>query len=256
MLKRSVATAAALGLACVLTITYFRPPAAVAAEATLSPVWNGVIRQWSYEIIKWSNVYGLDPDLVAAVIQEESGGMPGAVSYVGAVGLMGVMPQGPGFEFRPKAEDLFDANRNISWGCAILADILQQSGGDLSAALAAYNGGWFYATYRVPREYAAAVLHNYGRAVAARNGIDPAIARQWTVAVEINRGYIPSQPLIVENPTTHELIKLGEHVVYDFIDGGGRAHYVKGYAVPLLLASPPPPPDFDEGLLNRVPVGH
>jgi hypothetical protein len=237
--KRLTAGLSALTLACFLFFAHLCfPPRAAASTAALAPSWNDTIRRWETEIINSATYYGLDPDLVAAIIQVESNGIPDSVSYVGAVGLMGVMPQGPGFEFRPAANALTAPALNISWGCAILDDILQQSGGDLSAALAAYNGGWFYATYRVPRDYADNVLHEYGRAVASRSGVDPSIAERWTVAVRINRGHIPAESLIVGQPPALGADPIGEHVVYNQWGNDGRAYFVKGFAMPLTYVRP------------------
>jgi len=144
----------------------------------LSPIWGPTIRQWSTYITVLAETHGLDPDFIAAVVQEESDGAIDGVSFVGAVGLMGVMPQGPGLEWRPTSEELVNPNVNLRWGVAILAEVVRQAGGDLASALAAYSGGWEYANSNVPRAYAASVLDNYARAVLVRNGISPDIAAQ------------------------------------------------------------------------------
>ncbi len=207
--------------------------------AVLSTMWEPTIQQWSSYIAVLADFYGLDPDFIAAVIREESNGDPTLVSRVGAVGLMGVMPAGPGLEWRPPAEELFNPSTNLRWGVAILSEIVRQSGGDLYAALAAYSGGWNHASRTVPREYAARVLDNYGRAVAVRSGISPDIASQWTLAVEIRMGDVPNESLLVlgDQPISG-LHTYGEHVVYSYIDKSGQGYYVKGYAVPLDLIVP------------------
>lgn len=204
----------------------------------LSPYWGGAIRQWSDEILLISERYGIDPDLIAAVIFAESGGQATLMSYMGAVGLMGVMPAGPGFEFRPTADQLMDPYTNLNWGAAILADIIRQTGGDIGAALAAYNGGWDYASRSIPRGYAAQVLDAYGRAVASRNNIPLHIAPGWTVAFEIRRGNIAAEPLILNQPV-YQVQTYGEHVAFNHVDANGRSYYVKAYAVP--VAVPPAP---------------
>lgn len=79
---------------------------------------------------------GLDPALVLAVIQAESGGDPLAVSPAGALGLMQVMPD----KFSPH-EDPFDPETNLRAGCSYLRRMLDRYGGDLELALAAYNAG-------------------------------------------------------------------------------------------------------------------
>ncbi len=207
-------------------------------KSILSPLWGASIQQWSAQIVREANKYGMDPDFIAAVIRAESNGNAHAVSRVGAVGLMGVMPSGPGLEWRPASETLENPDINLRWGAAILAEIIHQSGGDIVAALAAYSGGWDQANTRVPQEYASQVLDTYGRAVAVRENISPAIATQWTVATEITRGHIPVEPLILNEQPLSGLRKYGEHVVYNRTDKFGRAYYVKGYAVPLAVVVP------------------
>jgi hypothetical protein len=157
---------------------------------------------------------------------------------MGAVGLMGVMPTGPGLEWRPSPETLKDPEINLSWGVAILSEIVKQSGGDISAALAAHSGGWDQVDSRVPQEYSALVLDNYGRAIAARSNVSPDIAAQWTVATEIDRGHIPLERLILNEQPLSGLRTYGEHIIYQFSDGNGKAYYVKGFAVPLAVVVP------------------
>jgi soluble lytic murein transglycosylase-like protein len=80
---------------------------------------------------------GLAPDLVAALILQESGGNPQAYSRDGAVGLMQVMPSdglaasfqcpaGPCFARRPSMSQLFDPEFNISFGTSMLAGLIQK----------------------------------------------------------------------------------------------------------------------------------
>jgi hypothetical protein len=209
-----------------------------AVEEILSPVWNISIRRWSVLIKTTSEMYGIDPDFIAAVMNAESNGRDYVVSRAGAVGLMGVMPSSPGLEWRPQPEELMDPAVNMRWGGAILSDIIQQSGGDIYAALAAYSGGWDQANRRVPQEYAARVLNEYGRAVAARNGVSPAIASHWTVAVEIRQGHIPVESLLFGQRPLSGLQFYGEHIVYKATDKKGRTFFVKGYAMPLALLVP------------------
>ena len=224
----------------------FSPSSSIAAstnpsneKSSLSPVWSAGILQWEQQIFVLSESYGLDPDFIAAVIKEESNGRFDGVSRVGAVGLMGIMPAGPGLEWRPSTEELMIPAVNLRWGVAIIAEIVRQSGGDLYSALAAYSGGWEHVNSRVPREYATHVLNNYGRAIAARNGISPDIASQWTVAIQMRRGHVINDSLLVlgDQPVSG-LRTYGEHIVYDYVDQSGQAYYIKGYAVPVALVVP------------------
>ena len=81
----------------------------------------------------------LTPELVLAVIHTESAFDRYAVSSVGAQGLMQVMP------FWKKEIGLFKDNltvvgTNLRYGCTILSLYLTKEKGDLSRALARYNG--------------------------------------------------------------------------------------------------------------------
>ncbi len=82
---------------------------------------------------------GLPPELVLALIQVESAFQAEAVSSAGAVGLMQIMP----FWIRElglPADDLKDPWRNLRYGCTILAHYLAVEDGDVTRALARYNG--------------------------------------------------------------------------------------------------------------------
>ena len=79
-------------------------------------------------IIRNSEKYGLDPDLVTAVVIVESHARPWVVSRKGAVGLMQVMPHMVGGMHL--AGNLTTIESNIEAGCAILADNIRRLGED------------------------------------------------------------------------------------------------------------------------------
>jgi len=81
----------------------------------------------------------LDPELVLAVIHHESGFKKYAVSSADARGYMQVMP----FWTRligSEGQNLFHLRTNLRYGCTILRHYLGIEGGDVSRALARYNG--------------------------------------------------------------------------------------------------------------------
>jgi soluble lytic murein transglycosylase-like protein len=106
---------------------------------TLGASFPDAVRQWCNLIQGYSEQNGLAPDLVAAVILQESGGNPQAYSSDGAVGLMQVMPSdgiaetfqcpaGPCFARRPSMSQLFDPEFNISFGTSMLAGMIRKYG--------------------------------------------------------------------------------------------------------------------------------
>lgn len=88
-------------------------------------------------IDKYSKRFNLDPLLVRAVIKEESGFQPFALSTSGAMGLMQLMP---GTAAGLGVNDAYNIEENIRGGTQYLSAQLD-SFNDLKLALAAYNAG-------------------------------------------------------------------------------------------------------------------
>ena len=89
-------------------------------------------------IAKYAAANHVNPEMVRAVVQQESGGNAKAVSAAGAQGLMQLMPQtAAGFG----VSNPFDPEQNIAAGTRYLAGLLREFGGSEDLALAAYNAG-------------------------------------------------------------------------------------------------------------------
>ncbi|MDA8487486.1 lytic transglycosylase domain-containing protein [Kluyvera sp. Awk 3] len=114
--------------------------------------------------------YGVDPRLLKAIMTQESGGNPQAVSKAGAKGLMQIMPS----NFQSTGvTDWTDPRQNIMAGAQILSENMKNSGGNVPLALRYYNGG--YDTRRWGQEnqaYPGAVLGHYQRIINAENPPD------------------------------------------------------------------------------------
>jgi soluble lytic murein transglycosylase-like protein len=119
------------------------------AECQLSHRFPSSILQWCVLITHYAGKRGLSPDLLAALIWQESGGDPLVTSRSGAVGLMQVMPSdglatgfvcanGPCFGSRPSTAQLQDPEFNIAYGTRMLAGLLKREG-SLREALKSYG---------------------------------------------------------------------------------------------------------------------
>lgn len=87
---------------------------------------------------RFARQYEVTPELVHAVIRQESGYDPFAVSRKGAQGLMQLMPE-TAAELGVK--DVFDPAENVHGGIRFLRTLIDRYEGDVELALAAYNAG-------------------------------------------------------------------------------------------------------------------
>jgi len=139
-----------------------------------------------------AKIVGLDPDVVQAVIFQESSGRAAAFRYEpgfyarylkdkpefnimdpqrvsASYGLMQIMyPVAHELGFRQEPEYLFVPSINLHYGVAHLAGMVLWAGGDLRKAFAAYNGGKGGVNAPMPQHYAESVLTILGKIRAAR----------------------------------------------------------------------------------------
>ncbi len=131
---------------------------AEAGDCQISSKFPASIAQWCSLITGYAQKYGLQPNLVAAVMLQESGGNPQAYSSSGAVGLLQVMPSdgiaagfqcasGPCFTNRPTIAELQNPEFNIDYGTRMLSGLISKYG-NTRDALKAYGPqdvGYYYA---------------------------------------------------------------------------------------------------------------
>jgi hypothetical protein len=127
------------------------PSPQASSGCSLSASFPDSVRRWCDYLERYAAENGLDPNLIASVMLQESGGDPDATSHSGAVGLLQVMPRdgiaasfqcinGPCFASRPSMAELYDPEFNIRFGVGMLAGLLNRHG-DVRETLRSYGPG-------------------------------------------------------------------------------------------------------------------
>lgn len=116
------------------------PRLAAPVRSETRPEAFGALVTGAYERLARSSglAAGVDPALVAAVAQTESGFDPRATSRTGAAGLMQLMPATAS---SLGVADPYDPAQNVRGGAAYLHALLERFHASVPLALAAYNAG-------------------------------------------------------------------------------------------------------------------
>ena len=86
----------------------------------------------------YSRIYDVDPELIHAIVRQESCFNEGAHSRVGAIGLMQLMPQ---TALGLRINDPWNPEHNIQGGIKYISQMLRRFNGQEKLAIAAYNAG-------------------------------------------------------------------------------------------------------------------
>ena len=107
-----------------------------ATHPGISPLFTPEIHFWGDKIMQWASQTGLDPNMIATIMQIESCGDPRATSSAGAMGLFQVMP----YHFK-SGENPYYPDINALRGLGYLKKSLDTANGNARLAFAGYNGG-------------------------------------------------------------------------------------------------------------------
>ena len=99
---------------------------------------ESVKRRIANAVRKASNTYGVDANLILAVMKQESNFNPNAKSKTGAKGLMQIIPQNLSYL---GVKDAYNIEESINGGTKLLKEYLDKYNGNVEMALMAYNGG-------------------------------------------------------------------------------------------------------------------
>ena len=110
----------------------------IVAEPSGSPASGPAVSAYRQLIDSISRRHGVDPQLTEAVIEVESAFNPNAVSAMGALGLIQLIPA-TGSRFG--VSNFFDPADNIRGGVEFLSFLIDKFQGNTDLVLAAYNSG-------------------------------------------------------------------------------------------------------------------
>lgn len=136
------------------------------------------VTAYDAHILRTAAQHRVDPLFLHAIIATESRYRPGAVSRVGARGLMQIMP-GTGRTLGVQQEALFDPAVNVDAGARLLKRLQKRYGRNFDLILSAYNAGEGAVAkygnrvppYRETQDYVKSVMaryHGYRAATLAR----------------------------------------------------------------------------------------
>lgn len=135
--------------------------------------------KYESDIMAAADETGVPPNLIAAMMNQESAGNPNAVSPKGATGLMQLMPETAKMM---GVKDINSQRENILAGAKYMAQQLKDFNGDTRLALAAYNAGPGAVAkyngippYSETQNYVSKIMNNYAAGESYYNAGNSAI---------------------------------------------------------------------------------
>ena len=105
---------------------------------TVNTLSGGLKTRFGPVVEQIAKEHNVDPKIIKAIIERESGFDPNAISKQGAIGLMQLMP---GTAREAGVKNIFDPIENIRGGTKYFSSLLNRYHGNVVFALSAYNSG-------------------------------------------------------------------------------------------------------------------
>ena len=145
--------------------------------------------RYKSEIKRYALAYHVNPNLVAGMIQVESGFNPQATSPAGAMGLMQIIP-GTGAGLASQLGDrnfsstkLYSPGTSIHFGTYYIKQLIDKYRGNVDFALTAYNGGVpaadYFATYGTKAGLSGETQTYAGKIQRAKRTYDQLYGQWW-----------------------------------------------------------------------------
>lgn len=164
-----------------------------ASNSTASLGYSG---QYSSTIKKYAKQYGVNPNLIASIIKQESNFNKYATSPAGAKGLMQLMPataRGLG------VKNSYDPAQNIKGGTKYISQLLKKYGGNIEKALRAYNAG----SGNLAKSYGFKETNNYVKKVTSN--YNSYLKKATSSVTKVSNSAVKTMTTTVKKTTSRKL---------------------------------------------------
>lgn len=185
----------------------------VSKASNASTASLGYTGKYSSLIKKYAKQYGVNPNLIAAIIKQESAFNAKAISPAGARGLMQLMPA---TARSLGVKNSYDPSQNIKGGTKYIAQMLKKYGGNIEKALRAYNAG----SGNLAKSYGFAETNKYVKNVTSN--FNSYLKKAGGSITKVSTSAIKNMEATVKKTTTRKLAGWSGQITQGY--GGKNGH--------------------------------
>lgn len=185
----------------------------VSKASNASTASLGYTGKYSSLIKKYAKQYGVNPNLIAAIIKQESAFNAKAISPAGAKGLMQLMPA---TARSLGVKNSYDPSQNIKGGTKYIAQMLKKYGGNIEKALRAYNAG----SGNLAKSYGFAETNKYVKNVTSN--FNSYLKKAGGNITKVSTSAIKNMEATVKKTTTRKLAGWSGQITQGY--GGKNGH--------------------------------